>query len=58
VQFIYVGAAVKCAGWGAVIYMMSAAFLGSGMHVSAIHFIAEHYLLTPETAYIHDPEKT
>ena len=54
---MYIGSAYYFGGIGAVIYLFCAAILGQGLHVSAIHFIAEHYLLTPETAYTNDPEK-
>lgn len=47
-QSMYVGSAFYYGGSGAVLYMFCAVFLGSGLHVSAIHFVAEHYLLTSE----------
>ena len=28
------------------------------MHVAAIHFVAEHYCITEDTAYTNDPTKT
>jgi hypothetical protein len=30
---------------------------GEGFHVASMHFIAEHYCLTPETAFENDPKK-
>jgi sphingolipid delta-4 desaturase len=42
-------------GFGGFLYLFCAAVFGSGLHVSAIHFIAEHYLVTPETSFSKDP---
>jgi sphingolipid delta-4 desaturase len=53
---MYVGSAYCYGGVGAVIYMFSALFFGSGLHVSAIHFVAEHYMLTPETSYMNNSD--
>lgn len=49
-QSLYLGSAWYFAGVGAFIYLVSSTFLGQGFHVSAIHFVAEHYLLIPETS--------
>ena len=53
-QGMFVGSAYYYGGSGAVLYLACSAFLGSGFHVSAIHFIAEHYLLTPDSAYTNE----
>jgi hypothetical protein len=53
-QAIYVGSATYIGGFGSILYLLCSAILGSGLHISAIHFIAEHYLLTPETAYTNE----
>lgn len=49
-QSLYVGSAWYFSGVGAFIYLLCSAFLGQGFHVSAIHFVAEHYLLIPDTS--------
>lgn len=54
-QGLYIGSAYYYAGPGAVLYMLCATFLGSGLHVSAIHFVAEHYLLTDESFASNNP---
>lgn len=56
-QACFVGSAVYVGGFGAFVYLICAAFLGSGLHVSAMHFVAEHYMITPETAYVNDPKQ-
>jgi len=55
VQALYISSAVHFGGWGCLIYLLCSAILGSGLHVAAMHFVAEHYLLTPDTAYTSDP---
>ena len=40
----------------AFLYVFFSAILGTGLHISAVHFIAEHYQLTAETAYNNDAE--
>lgn len=57
-QFLYIWSATVYGGIPAFIYLLASAWLGSGMHVSAIHFVAEHYLLTPETSQTNDPAVT
>lgn len=57
-QALYLGSAWIYGGQAAFIYMVAATFLGSGLHVCAIHFVAEHYLITPETSYTNDPNAT
>ncbi|TNV77879.1 hypothetical protein FGO68_gene12102 [Halteria grandinella] len=56
-QSLYIGSAMSYGGWGTFVYLIASTFLGSGLHVSAIHFIAEHYLLTEDTAYTSDKSK-
>jgi hypothetical protein len=56
VQSMYVGSAYYFGGFDAFIYLICSAILGQGLHVSAIHFIAEHYLITPESAFTRDPD--
>ena len=53
-QAMFVGSATYFGGFGSFLYLICSAILGSGLHVSAIHFVAEHYLLTPETAYTNE----
>lgn len=38
-----------------VLYFFISAILGSGLHVSAMHFIAEHYLITEKSTHLKDP---
>jgi len=56
-QTLYIWSAIHFGGTPAFIYLMASAWLGSGLHVSAIHFVAEHYLLTKDTAHTNDPAK-
>lgn len=42
---------------GAIIYLLCAAVLGQGFHIAAIHFLAEHYMLTPKMAKVTDPNE-
>ena len=56
-QGLYIGSATYFGGLGAFVYLICSAFLGQGLHVSAIHFVAEHYLVSPETSYTNDPNK-
>jgi sphingolipid 4-desaturase/C4-monooxygenase len=56
-QALYIGSATYFGGFGAFVYLFFSAVFGSGLHVSAIHFVAEHYMVTPETSFTNDPEQ-
>lgn len=44
-------------GHMAFLYVFFSAIMGTGLHISAVHFIAEHYQLTAETSYVNDANK-
>ena len=56
-QALYIWSATQVGGTASFIYLLASAWLGSGLHVSAIHFVAEHYLVTAETAHTSDASK-
>lgn len=51
--FLY--AAYYVGDFGSIVYLMAAGFMGPGLHLCSMHFIAEHYLIMPENSHTNDP---